>query len=117
MTAEAAPGYLVDYNEEKAAEFMTITYDIKEGMAEKMPAVVHVDNTARPQVVRKEVNPSYHRIIESFGEHTGVPVVLNTSFNMHEEPIVYTPADAIRGYLDGKLDVLAMGPFIVQRKD
>lgn len=117
-TFEAAPDYFVGWKpEHKAAEFMTITYDIHEGMAEKIPAVVHVDNTARPQVVRKDINPSYHRIIERFGELSGVPVVLNTSFNMHEEPIVYTPSDGIRGFLDGKLNVLAMGPFIVHHPD
>jgi carbamoyltransferase len=114
MTVEAAPDYLKGYrNDHIAADFMTITYDILPGKAEKIPAVVHVDNTARPQVVRKEINLSYHKIIDEFGKITGVPVVLNTSFNIHEEPIVYTPEDAIRGFLDAKLDYLSIGPFIV----
>ena len=110
---EAAKNYFKDYNGEKAAEFMTITYDVVEGMAEKIPAVVHVDNTARPQVVREEVNSSYHKIISEFGRITGIPVILNTSFNMHEEPIVYTPEDAIRGFLAAELDYLAIGHFLV----
>ena len=110
---EYADDYLVNYADERAAEFMTMTYDIKEGMKEKIPAVVHIDNTARPQIVKKEANSSYHKIISSFYEKTGVPVVLNTSFNMHEEPIVYTPEDAIRGFLDGKLDFLAIGDYLV----
>ena len=92
---------------------MTLTYTIKGGMKEKTPAVVHVDNTARPQVVKKEVNAGFYDIIEAFGDRSGVPVVLNTSFNIHEEPIVYTPEDAIRGFIGAQLDYLAMGPFLV----
>ena len=110
---DAASDYFKDYGNEKAAEFMTITYDIVDGMAEKIPAVVHVDNTARPQVVRKDVNQSYYNIISEFGKRSGVPVVLNTSFNMHEEPIVYTPDDGIRGFLAAELDFLAIGNYIV----
>jgi carbamoyltransferase len=113
MIEEAANDYLVNYGGEKAAEFMTITYDIKEGKAKDMPAVVHVDNTARPQVVKSSSNASYHKIIEEFGKRTGIPVVLNTSFNMHEEPIVYTPEDGIRGFLAAELDFLAIGNFLV----
>ena len=115
MTPEGARAYLEGYRDDHvAADFMTITYEIAAGMAAKIPAVVHVDNTARPQVVRKDVNPSYHRIIEAFGELTGVPVILNTSFNIHEEPIVYTPQDAIKGFLDSRLDYLSLGPFLVR---
>jgi carbamoyltransferase len=114
LTEEAAGKYLVGYrSEHKAAEFMTITYDINPDLREKIPAVVHVDNTARPQVVKKEVNESYYKIIKSFEKYTGVPVILNTSFNIHEEPIVYTPNEAIKGFLEAKLDYLAMGPFLV----
>jgi carbamoyltransferase len=114
MIEEAADDYLVNYGGEKAAEFMTITYDIKEGKAKDMPAVVHVDNTARPQVVKASANASYHKIIAEFGKRTGIPVVLNTSFNMHEEPIVYTPEDGIRGFLAAELDYLAIGNFLVK---
>jgi carbamoyltransferase len=114
MLQEYASEYLENYNGESAADFMTITYNIRPGMAEKIPAVVHVDNTARPQIVRKAANPSYHKIISEYYARTGIPVVLNTSFNMHEEPIVYTPQDAIRGFLDAKLDVLAIGDYIVE---
>lgn len=116
ITFEAAPDYLENYNDELAAEFMTITYNIKPEMTSKIPAVVHVDNTARPQVVKKERNESYHKIITEFGKITGIPIVLNTSFNMHEEPIVYSPQDAIRGFLDAQLDVLAIGQYIVETK-
>ena len=113
ITFEGAPEFLENFNDELASEFMTITYNIKPEQARKIPAVVHVDNTARPQVVKKERNHSYHKIIEEFGKITGIPLVLNTSFNMHEEPIVYTPQDAIRGFMDAQLDVLAIGNYIV----
>lgn len=117
MIEEYAGDYLVDFKNESAADFMTITYDIKEGMAQKIPAVVHIDNTARPQIVHKSTNPSYHKIIHEFYKLTGVPVVLNTSFNMHEEPIVYTPQDGIRGFIDAQLDYLAIGNYLVDYSD
>jgi carbamoyltransferase len=112
---EYAADYFEGYKpEQTAADFMTITYNVKKGMKEKIPAVVHVDNTARPQIVRKYINPSYHKIISEFHKHTGCAVVLNTSFNIHEEPIVYTPQDAIRGFLDSQLDYLAIGNYLVE---
>ena len=100
-----------------AARFMTITYDVPEDKGKLVPAVTHVDSTARPQVVRKEDNPSYHRIIEVYKEITGLPVIINTSFNMHEEPIVCTPADAIRSFQHGSVDVLAMENFLIFKKE
>lgn len=95
------------------AEFMTITYGVTARCKREAPATVHVDGTARPQVVRREVNPSYHDILTEYNELTGLSVLVNTSFNMHEEPIVCTPQDAVRAFLDSNIDVLAMGPFIV----
>ncbi|MEM7370254.1 MAG: carbamoyltransferase C-terminal domain-containing protein [Bacteroidota bacterium] len=113
INEEFAEEYFINYRTDNiAAQFMTITYDVNPAVSEKIPAVVHVDNTARPQVVKKDINPSYHKIIEEFYKLTGVPVVLNTSFNIHEQPIVCTPQDAIAGFLEGKLDVLAIGNFI-----
>jgi len=113
INVEHAKDYFIGYeNEHLAADFMTITYDVYPEQIEKIPAVVHIDKTARPQVVRKTTNPSYHRIIDEFYKLSGVPVVLNTSFNIHEQPIVCTPEDAIAGFLEGKLDVLAIGNFI-----
>lgn len=112
-TKEYFPTYREDHI---AADFMTVTYDVNKGLQEKIPAVVHIDGTARPQVVRTKTNPSYHKIISEFKKHTGVPVVLNTSYNIHEQPIVYTPGDAIKGFLEGKLDVLAIGNYICHAK-
>lgn len=98
---------------ERAARFMTITLDCSPWMKERCPAVVHIDGTARPQIVDPDTNPGFHRIIERYEELSGVPVVVNTSFNMHEEPIVCTPDDAIRSWAAGKLDNLAVGPFLL----
>ncbi|MBU1701963.1 MAG: hypothetical protein KJ831_17625 [Candidatus Eisenbacteria bacterium] len=96
------------------ARFMTITFHCTDWMAERCGGVVHIDGTARPQIVRREDNPSYYKIIEEYYNRTGVPVVINTSFNVHEEPIVRTPHDAISAFLDSKLDYLAMGDFLLK---
>jgi carbamoyltransferase len=96
-----------------AAEFMTITFDCTAKMKRESPAAVHVDGTARPQLVRSDVNPSMYRILRRYHELTGIPSVINTSFNMHEEPIVCSPADAVRGFLDGNIEFLAMGSYLV----
>jgi len=94
------------------ARFMTITFHCTPWMQERCSGTVHVDATARPQLVRPEDNPSYHRIIQEYHQRTGVPVVINTSFNVHEEPIVRSPEDALRAFLDSSLDYLAMGDFL-----
>lgn len=120
-----APSTLYEYAEksyknvkgaEHAAQFMTITFDCTDWMKKNCPAVVHLDGTARPQLVRKEVNPSYYKIISEFKKLTGVPTILNTSFNMHEEPIVCSPNDAIRSFMQGHLDYLAIGNYIVKNE-
>jgi carbamoyltransferase len=96
------------------ARFMTITFHCTPWMAERCGGVVHVDNTARPQLIRREDNPTYYKIVEEYQKLTGVPVVINTSFNVHEEPIVRCPDDAIRAFLDSALDYLAIGNFLVK---
>jgi carbamoyltransferase len=97
---------------EYAAEFMTLTCDCTDRMKRESPAAVHVDGTARPQLVTERGNPSFYRILKEYNQLTGMASVINTSFNMHEEPIVCTPDDAIRAFLQGNLDHLAMGDFI-----
>jgi len=96
------------------AQFMTITFDCTPWFRETCPAAVHVDGTARPQLVRKDESPSYWTLIDEYRKLTGVPTVINTSFNMHEEPIVCTPADAVRAFMDGHLDWLAMDNVLVR---
>jgi carbamoyltransferase len=98
-----------------AANFMTITFDCTQWMREHCPAVVHVDGTARPQLIDQRSNPSYYRIIDEYRKITGIPCLINTSFNVHEEPIVCTPEDAIRAFLTSGLDYLAMGNYLLKQ--
>jgi carbamoyltransferase len=98
---------------EHAAQFMTLTFDCTDKMKETCPAAVHVDGTARPQLVSEQGNPSFHRILTEYYALSGIPSLINTSFNMHEEPIVCSPDDAIRAFLQGNLDHLAIGSFLV----
>ena len=91
--------------------FMTITCECTALMKKESPAAVHVDGTARPQIIRREDNPGFHGILEEYYKLTGIPTLINTSFNMHEEPIVCTPEDAVRAFLEARLDCLSMGPF------
>ena len=99
---------------ENTARFMTITFDCTEWMAETSPGVVHVDNTARPQLVSEADNPSMYKILAEYYQLSGLPILINTSFNMHEEPIVCTPYDAIRAFKVGALDYLAIGNWIAK---
>jgi carbamoyltransferase len=96
------------------AEFMTIISDCTERFRRECPAAVHVDGTARPQVVTPDSNPSFYALLRAYKKLTGVGTLVNTSFNMHEEPIVCTPEDAVRSFMRGHLDYLAIGPFIVE---
>ena len=121
-----APSVLSEYADElfvnrkkshHASEFMTITYDVNKEWVDKISAVVHVDNTARPQVVTKESNALYWEVIDEFRKITGIPVIVNTSFNMHEEPIVCSPDDAIRSFTKGAVDVLVLGDYILKKED
>ena len=83
---------------------------------DNIPAVTHVDGTARVHTVTKEFNNRYYQLIKRFGEKTNVPVLLNTSFNI-QEPIVYSPKDAINTFINSEVDVLVIENFIIERKD
>ncbi len=100
---------------EQAAEFMTVCFECDPIFRESCPAVVHVDGTARPQIVTEEGQPDLFRILTAYEQETGVPTVVNTSFNIHEEPIVCSPEDALRAFATAELDVLALGDHIVTR--
>lgn len=110
--------------EERAGEYfvsdypspvMLLVFDVLEHKRHEVPAITHVDGTARVQTVSKDDNPTYWRLIKCFEELTGVPMVVNTSFNDNDEPIVCTPDDAIRCFLKTDLDGLAIGPFWVEK--
>jgi carbamoyltransferase len=113
LAERAGDCYLRTRGAEYAAEFMTLTFDCTESMKRDSPAAVHVDGTARPQLVNAQTNPGFHRILAEYERLTGIATVINTSFNMHEEPIVCSPDDAIRAFLQGNLDYLAIGSFLV----
>lgn len=109
--------YVDEYFERKTATpYMIVISDVKEEKKSVIPAVIHADGTARPQVVTKETNPRYHQLISEFYKLTGVPVLLNTSFN-ENEPIVCSPNDAINCYLRVGLDALILGDYIVIKED
>lgn len=99
---------------ENTARYMTITFNCTEWMAKSCPGVVHIDNTARPQMVSKQDNESMYKILSYYNDITGLPVLINTSFNMHEEPIVCSPYDAIRAFKLGHLDYLAIGNWLAK---
>ena len=112
---EHAKEYFPDWNESHiAARFMTITYDASETAKKNIPAAVHVDGTARPQVIRREDNRGYYDILYEYCALTGVPSVINTSFNMHEEPIVRSAEEAILAFQAAGLDALVLGPFLIR---
>jgi carbamoyltransferase len=92
--------------------FMTVVLPVKAEKRARIPAVVHHDGTARLQTVEKEVSPRFHRLVQEFERLTGVPVVLNTSFNLQGEPIVCTPEDAVATFLRSGLDALVLGDYL-----
>jgi len=95
--------------------FMLFVHPVRPEKRHEIPAVTHVDGSARIQTVRREENPLFWELIKEFERLTGVPVILNTSFNVNGEPIVCTPTDAIRCFFGSGIDDLAMGPFLVTK--
>lgn len=109
---EAAGDYLESATD---SPFMIVTAQVKPEMRKVIPSVTHVDGSARPQTVEKEVNPLYWRLIDEFGKRTGVPVIMNTSFNLRGEAIVHTPTDALRTFFSSGMDALVIGSFLVEK--
>lgn len=97
------------------ARFMLYVVDVHEEKQHIVPAITHVDGTGRLQTVREEMSPRYYRLIHTFGLATGVPLVLNTSFNLKGEPIVNTPQEAFRTFTQSGLDVLVLGECIIEK--
>jgi predicted NodU family carbamoyl transferase/NAD-dependent dihydropyrimidine dehydrogenase PreA subunit len=96
------------------SRFMLFTLPVAEDKRDLVPAIVHVDGTSRPQVVHADVQPAYHALISAFYAKTGVPMVIDTSFNRRGEPIVNTPEEALDAFLALGADVMAMGPYLVE---
>jgi carbamoyltransferase len=114
---ERAEEYFVlpDAERHYPARFMLYVVDVREDKRELVPAITHVDGTGRLQTVRRDTNPRYHRLISTFAEATGVPMVLNTSFNLRGEPIVNTPAEAFNTFTQSGMDVLVLGDYVVEK--
>ena len=120
-----APSILVDRAEEYfdlddaekhyPARFMLYVTNVLEDKREILPAITHVDGTGRLQTVRKDTNPRYYKLIETFGDATGVPVLLNTSFNLKGEPVVNTPAEAFSSFSASGMDLLVLGNYVVTK--
>lgn len=116
VLAEEASEWFEIGKETAADEYMLMAYRARPDKRDLIRAVVHVDGTSRIQAVRREANPRFHRIIEEFRSITGIPLVLNTSFN-DQEPIICTPDDAIATFLGTDMDYLAIGSFLVAHSD
>lgn len=112
MLAEVAGEYIESATD---SPFMILTAQVKLEKRSVIPSVTHVDGSARPQTVERDVNPLYWRLIREFGNRTGVPVVMNTSFNLRGEPIVSTPTDAVRTFFSSGMDALVIGSFVVEK--
>ncbi len=96
--------------------YMTISFDVKKKYIDKISAAVHpFDKTCRPQFVSKKINPEYHNLIKEFKKIAKIGVLLNTSFNLHGEPIVFQPKDAIKSFLKSGLKYLYIGKYLVKK--
>jgi carbamoyltransferase len=109
---EAAPDYLESAYD---SPFMILTAQVRPEKRSVIPSVTHVDGSARPQTVEREINPRYYHLIDEFGAITGVPVIMNTSFNLRGEAIVHTPTDALRTFFSSGMDALVIGSFLVAK--
>ena len=114
-----APSILLEYTDQYFDQsypdpFMLKVYNVLPEQRDEIPAVTHVDGTGRLQTVEREYSPHYWELINAFYERTGVPVVLNTSFN-ENEPIVCTPDEAIACFMRTKMDALAIGDYLVMK--
>ncbi|MDQ9170456.1 carbamoyltransferase C-terminal domain-containing protein [Oxalobacteraceae bacterium R-40] len=97
------------------APFMLFIFDVRQDKADRIPAVRHVDGTARVQTVNRAQHPLYYDLLHAFAQRTGVPILINTSFNTRSEPVVCTPRDALESYCSTPLDALVIGSFILEK--
>jgi carbamoyltransferase len=110
LEEDAAP--IIGYA--KGSPYMLLVFPVNHGWENRIPAVVHVDRTARPQTVSKRANPGYWNLIHEFKKITGIPLLLNTSFNI-QEPIVCTPEHALNTFLNSGVDYLVLEDYLVQK--
>lgn len=103
-------------NAKQLSPFMLIAAQVKEAWKEKIPAVVHVDGSCRPQSINAQQNPVIHNALLNFKKFSGAPVFLNTSFNLNGEPLVDSPMDALNTFLNSDLDALIMENFLIKKQ-
>jgi carbamoyltransferase len=96
--------------------YMLLAQKVRPEWQNRVPAIVHVDGTARVQTVRREDNPQLYALLEAFDQRTGVPVLINTSFNIRGEPIIETPTDAMACFLGTGIDVLVIHDLLVEKR-
>ena len=109
---EKRDDYLKDYRDEY---FMITSFEVREDKRDKVPAVVHVDSTLRPQMVKQQQNPLYWNLINEFGNITGEYILLNTSLNIKGEPMICSPREALRCFFDSGLDALILGCYLLKK--
>ncbi|HEU4684760.1 MAG TPA: carbamoyltransferase C-terminal domain-containing protein, partial [Nitrospira sp.] len=99
----------------RVSSFMLFVFDVLPHQAHRIPAVRHVDGTARVQTIRRGQHPLYYDLLRAFERRTGVPILVNTSFNTRSEPIVCSPRDAIEAFCTSPLDALVIGSFLLEK--
>lgn len=119
MWRPLAPSVLADsyekYFDGTPNPFMIMAAEVRPEVRSLIPAVVHVDGSARPQAVTREANPRYAALLEAFARESGIPILVNTSFNTAGMPLVNRPEESVDTFLDTDIDVLAIGSFLVRR--
>ena len=108
---------IFDLKKSAKVDFMEKTVQVKKNWQKTLPAITHVDNSARVQTVSKSYNKKFHNLINEFYKITKVPVLVNTSFNLNGQPIVCDPTDAVKTFYSCGLDILAIGDFVVEKND
>jgi carbamoyltransferase len=117
VTLEAASKFFeIDEGDEAAYSYMLLVTQVREAYREQLPAITHVDGSARVQTVSREENRRFWTLLNEFGRVSGIPLLLNTSFNVRGQPIVCTPTEAVETFIFAQLDVLAIGNYLVTRK-
>jgi len=99
-----------------SSPFMTLTFDVREEKRSQIASITHVDGTARIQTVSAKTNPRFHRLIAEFEKITGIPMIINTSFNVKGQPIVNTPRDAVSTFYMTGIDYLILGDYVLAKK-
>ncbi len=106
-----------EMGKKESSPFMTFVFEAKTQTRDKLSSALHIDNTSRVQTLSEQQNPKLYNLLLTFKEKTGIPCIINTSFNVMGEPIVCSPSDAVNCFLNSGIDVLVMENFLVYKKD